>query len=107
LPRPKKYDGMNNLKITIIKGTPKEFKSFGHWTCITFEELREWIRRGVFLEHLFLYQEARLLTYRIEFIVRPFLTSILVLLLSPRLHYFEDEQGNRQEITFYTLGRLF
>jgi glycosyltransferase involved in cell wall biosynthesis len=97
---------MNNLKIAILKGTTKEFGISTHWTCITFEELREWIRRGFFFKHLFRYQEARLLTYRIEFIVRPFLTSILLLLLSPRLCYFEDEQGNRNGITFYALSRL-
>lgn len=97
---------MNDLKITILKGTAKEFETSANWTCITFEELRDWVRRGIFLKHLFHYQEARLLTCRIEFIVKPFLTSILLLLLSPRLCYFEDEQGNRQKITFYALGKL-
>jgi hypothetical protein len=106
LSRRKKCNGMNDLKITILKGTGKEFKYPANWICITFEELRDWIRRGIFLKHLFHYQEAGLLTYRIEFIVKPFLTSILLLLLSPRLCYFEDEQGNQQEITFYALGKL-
>jgi glycosyltransferase involved in cell wall biosynthesis len=97
---------MNDLKITILKGITKKRETSFNWTCITFEELRECIRRGVFFKHLFRYQEARLLTYRIEFIVRPFLTSILLLLLSPRLCYFEDEQGNRNGINYYALSRL-
>jgi glycosyltransferase involved in cell wall biosynthesis len=98
---------MNNLKIAILKGTGKEFKPSADWTCITFEELRDWIRRGVFFRHLFRYQEARFLTYRIDLIVKPFLTAILLLLMSPRLRYFEDEQGNRQEITFAMLNKLW
>jgi glycosyltransferase involved in cell wall biosynthesis len=97
---------MRDLKITILKGTPREFGTSANWTCITFEELRDWIRRGIFFKHLFRYQEAKLLTCRIEFIVNPFLISILLFLLSPGLCYFEDEQGNQQEITFYALGKL-
>jgi glycosyltransferase involved in cell wall biosynthesis len=97
---------MNDLKITILKGTTKESEPSVNWICITLEELRDWLKRGIFLKHLFHYQEARLLTYRIDFIVKPFLMSILLLLLSPRLCYFEDEQGNRQKITFYALGKL-
>jgi glycosyltransferase involved in cell wall biosynthesis len=98
---------MNDLKIAILKGTTKEFEPSANWICITLEELRDWIRRGIFLKHLFHYQEARLLTCRIEFIVKPFLMAILLLLLSPKLCYFEDEQGNRQRITFYALSKLF
>jgi glycosyltransferase involved in cell wall biosynthesis len=97
---------MSDLKITILKGTLRESEASPGWICITLEELRDWIRRGIFLKHLFHYQEARLLTCRIEFIVKPFLMAILLLLLSPTLCYFEDEQGNRQKITFYALGIL-
>ena len=97
---------MNNLKITILKGTTKEVEPSANWICITLEELRDWIRRGILFKHLFHYQEARLLTCRIEFIVKPFLMAILLLLLSPTMCYFEDEQGNRQKISCYALGKL-
>ncbi len=96
---------MKDLKITILKGTAKKLGSSPNQTYITFEELRDWIRRGVFFKHLFRYQEARLLTCRIEFVVNPFLTSILLLLLSPRLCYFMDGQGNQHKVTFCTLGK--
>ncbi len=97
---------MSDLKITILKGIAKEFGISANTIYISFEELIDWIKRGIFFKHLFRYQEAKFLTYRKEFIVKPFLTSILLLLLSPRLCYLEDEQGNRQKITFYALGKL-
>ncbi len=100
------YDLMKNSKIVILKGRPKQSKSTFHLKYIAFEELQKWIRRGVFFKHLLRYQEARFLTYRIDFIVYPFLTAILLLLLSPKLCYFEDERGNQQKITFYSLSRL-
>jgi glycosyltransferase involved in cell wall biosynthesis len=98
---------MSDLKITVLKGTHKEFKPSLDSTCITFEELIEWIRRGVLLKRLLRYQEAQLLTYRIEFIPKPFLTASLIRLLGRRACYFKDVEGFQQTITVPLLMKLF
>jgi len=90
---------MNISKIVILKSTTKPPKLHPNYAVITFEELKEWIRRGSFLREIFRYQEAQLLTYRIEFIAKPLLTAILLRLLSRGACYFEDEGGRQQEIT--------
>ena len=97
---------MGISKITIIKNVIKKPCLSPHSKVVTFEELINCVTQGTIIKYIFQYQEAQLLTYRKEFIVKPFLTSILLLLLSPRLCYFEDEQGDRKEITYHTLSRL-
>ncbi len=74
---------------------------------ITFTELREWMRRGNFLKHLFRYREAQFLTHNIEFAPKPFLIAVILLLFSPRKCYFKDKQGRCRAVTFHFLATLF
>jgi glycosyltransferase involved in cell wall biosynthesis len=98
---------MNDLKITIVSVTHKEFKASAQSTCITFEELRGWIRRGVFFKHLFRYEEAGLLTERMEVIPKPFFVALLLLSMSPKAAYFKNGQGRHEIITIRVLEKLF
>ncbi len=74
---------------------------------ITIKQLREWVLRGIIFKHLFRYQEARLLSYHIAVIPKPFLIATLLRLLSRKKCYFEDHQGYRQEVSIRLLVRLF
>jgi len=98
---------MSHLKITILKGTHKELNPSGHSTFITFEELRGWIKRGIILKHLLRYQEACLLANRIDFIPKPFLTTLLIRLLGRTACYLKDMEGLQQTITIPLLMKLF
>ncbi|MBF7081429.1 glycosyltransferase [Desulfallas sp. Bu1-1] len=98
---------MSVLRIIILKNALQKPKPSSHCTVITFEEIKNWIARGVFLRHLFCYQEVKLLTYRLEVLSKPFITAILIRLLSRRVCCFEDEQGRYQSITIPFLVKLF
>ena len=73
---------------------------------IPFDQLREWIKRGIFLKHIFRYQEARVHTHRLELIPKPLLTALIVRLLGRQACYFEDELGQREMITSHLLRDL-
>ena len=73
---------------------------------IDFEELKQWVVNRQYLKHLFLYDEAKLLTCRLEFISKPFLTAILIVLLSKKNCYFEDEEGLQKKITLEELIKI-
>ncbi len=74
---------------------------------ITFTELREWMRRGNLLKHCFRYREAQFLTHNIEFVPKPFLIAVILLLFSPRRCYLKDKQGRCWVVTFHLLATLF
>jgi len=97
-------DGVS--KIEIIKNTVKYSNIFPDSEVVTFEELKNWVKEGTIIKHIFKYQEAKLLVYRTEFIPKPFLTAILVRLLSRKACYFEDERGFQQRITTWYLMKL-
>ena len=97
---------MTASKILILKGTVHKPILTENTTVITFEELKEWIREGNFFKHIFSYQTVSLLTSNIEFISKPFLTTILILSLSRGLCQIEDEQGYCQRITICKVVKL-
>jgi glycosyltransferase involved in cell wall biosynthesis len=105
---------MSHLKFTILQRTLHKPKPEAHATVITFEELKGWIIQDVvarrlfyyIAKHLFRYQETRLITYRVDVILMPFVTALLLRLLSRNICYFEDEQGHRQAITPGVLAKL-
>jgi glycosyltransferase involved in cell wall biosynthesis len=98
---------MSSLRITLFKNVFQKSGASTFSLTITFTELREWMRRGNFLKHLFRYREARFLTHNIEFAPKPFLIAVILLLFSPRRCYFEDKQGRCRAVTFHLLVTLF
>ena len=91
--------------ISMIPAIQKS-SSFAAEVSIPFDQLREWITRGIFLKHIFRYQEARVHAHRLEVIPKPLVTASIVRLLGRRICYFEDELGQRKMITGYLLRDL-
>ena len=98
---------MGISRITILKNGIQNPWSSNYSKAMTFKELRNCVMQGTIIKHIFKFQEAQLLTYRIEVIPRPFLTALLIRLLSRRACYFKDVKGFRQAITVPVLMKLF
>jgi glycosyltransferase involved in cell wall biosynthesis len=93
-------------RIEIIRNVVKYSHNAPDSEVVTFAELKNWVREGTILNRILKYQEAKLLTYRTEFIPKPFLAAILIRLLSRNGCYFEDERGFQQRITTRFLMKL-
>lgn len=98
---------MDNRKITILQDIAGKLGSTEQELFVTFNELRRWALSGNLLRHLFRYQEVRLITYRAAVIQRPFLTAIVLKLLSRGSCFIEGLNGDRQPVTFREIARLF
>jgi glycosyltransferase involved in cell wall biosynthesis len=94
-------------RMIILKDGTREFSSSNQSEVMTFEELRHCVLRGQIIKRVFKYQEAQLLTYRIELIPKPLLMAFLIRLLSRRACYFKDMGGCQQAITVQLLMNLF
>lgn len=93
-------------KIIIVNDAIQKPQVTTHCLVITFNEIKEWIKQGTIVKHLFRYQEALVLTPMFGVLSRPFLAALLIRLLSRGSCYFEDRQGQRQMITLSVLVRL-
>ncbi len=89
---------MSSPSIIIIKGTAPSVEASEPDRVISFEELKELFSAGKFWPHLFRYNSARLVTYRLELLPKPFLTALLLRLLSHGACHFEDRFGGRDNI---------
>lgn len=93
--------------ILVVKGAPKGPPLAGKTRVVSFEELKGWVWRGIFLHHLLRYQKGSLWTHRLRFLPMPFLSAVLLRLLCRGACALEDEQGLRQTVTFrYLANRL-
>jgi glycosyltransferase involved in cell wall biosynthesis len=97
---------MGISKITILNSGIKKPCSTSHSQVMTLEELRNCVIQGKIIKHLFRYQEAQLLTYRLEIIPKPFLMACLIRLLGRRRCCFRDVEGFQQAITVRLLVKL-
>jgi glycosyltransferase involved in cell wall biosynthesis len=98
------FDGFS--KIEIIKNAANYSNISPDSKVVTFEEFKNWVKGGTIVKHIFRYEEAKLSVYRTEFIPKPFLTAILIRLLSRKASYLEDESGFPQKITTLFLMKL-
>lgn len=97
---------LNETSIKIVKGAMKKPNSSDRVKIVSVDELRDWIKQGVLLKHLFRYDDARILTYRNEVLTKPLLTALILRLFSRKKCFFEDEQGSCREITLPVLVRI-
>lgn len=98
---------MKYSKIIVTKTWLKQAESSVDTHVITFEALKHWVLSVKILRRLFGYSQSRLLTYRIDVFGKPFLSALLIRLLSRGKSCIEDEQGKKIVITFwYLCGRL-
>jgi glycosyltransferase involved in cell wall biosynthesis len=83
----------------------------GHWqvdagdTTTTVDRLRTWMRQGSLPSHIFRYDEARLLTHRLESIGRPLKLGLMLRLLSRGACYVEDDTARRRPLSAALLAR--
>jgi glycosyltransferase involved in cell wall biosynthesis len=72
---------------------------------LAFQDLRRLLRQAPW-RWLFRLDQVRLLTYSLRHMSRPFLTALVLRLLSRGPCLLEDEAGRRQRVTPWTLGQL-
>ncbi len=94
------------MKISIVEETLKKPAPTAHSIAVDFGIIREWIKAGKILKHLFVYQEAEFLIYSIEKISRPFLSILLLRLLSRGRCVLRDQHGREEVVTCFLLFRL-
>jgi len=80
-------------KIIITKHSFAQVKDSLDFQLISFDELKEWVRRGVYFRKLLSYDTVVLQTYNFNVLGKPFLTAVLIRLLSSNSCRIEDEQG--------------
>ncbi|MCK5218922.1 glycosyltransferase [bacterium] len=98
---------MKYSKIIVTKTWLKQVEFSADILVITFEELKHWVLSGKIFWHLFGYSQSQILTYRVNVLGKPFLSALLIRLLSRGKSCMEDEQGKKIDITFgYLCGRL-
>ncbi len=74
-------------------------------TVATVDRLKDAVRTGSLARHLFRYDEARILTHRLETIGRPLKLAIFLRVLSRGPCYVEDESGRRRGLSSSLIGR--
>jgi glycosyltransferase involved in cell wall biosynthesis len=92
--------------LTILRETHRAFSPPPDTAVIPFPELRSRILSGKIVRDLFRYDEARVLTYRIGLMSKPFNTALLLRGLSRGACLFEDEEGTVRRIGPRALATL-
>ncbi len=98
---------MSNSKTIILIDAITKPEPSPHCTIITVNEAREWMKRGLFLRHLFRYQEAGLLIEKMEVIPKPFFVALVLLSMKRRTAYLKNGEGRHEIITTRLLAKLF
>ena len=72
---------------------------------VSFDEFREWVRRGRVLAHLGRHRDVRLLVQRLESAGRPLPLGVALRLMSRRGVWIEDTTGKRRVLTLGLMAR--
>jgi len=94
------------MKAKVVKNYSPIPKLEADEVLLTFED-KSWLKDFNFLGHLGRYEESRLLTDKAGFLGKPFLTYLLVKLLSPRQAFVEDKAKAAAPITWRTIFQMF
>lgn len=97
---------MKYSSITVLKGTTKKADTYKDSLVVTFEEIKEWIVKGIFIMHILRYREAKLVTYNLDFTSKPLLNAVLLRMMSRGSCYIEDEFGQRKGVTARLILRI-
>src|SRR2546422_891260 len=92
-------------RLTVLRHGSNRWEVSGDDTTTTVDRLKEWLRHGTWPRHLLRYQEARLVTHRLESIGRPLKLGLLLRVLSRGACYAEDERGHRRALSMALLAR--
>ena len=94
------------MKLLILFNTTQRPDVPIQTAVITLDELKRWVLSGAIVNHFFRYEEVHLLTYRIDFIPKPFFIALLLRLLSFGDCSVKDDQGQIRSITIRALVEL-
>ena len=98
--------GVTRSRITILRhGSGRWEQSTEGETVATVDRLRAAVGKGSLLRHLFRYDEARILTHRLETIGRPLKLAVFLRMLSRGGVAVEDEQGRRRPLSSRLISR--
>jgi glycosyltransferase involved in cell wall biosynthesis len=92
-------------RLTVLRHGSNQWQVAGDETTTTVDRLKDWLRRGTLPSHLFRYDEARLLTHRLESIGRPLKLGLMLRLLSRGACYVEDDTARRRPLSAGLLAR--
>jgi glycosyltransferase involved in cell wall biosynthesis len=96
---------MKRRSIIILKGVPSSLPDTDGGRVLQFEDFKASLRSGAILRDLLRYNDARLETYRVEVLTRPFITAALIRLLSRGGCRIEDVYGGEIRVTLGELAR--
>jgi glycosyltransferase involved in cell wall biosynthesis len=92
-------------RLTVLRHGSDHWEVSGRETTATVDRLKDWLRRGTLPSHVFRYDEARLLTHRLESIGRPLKLGLMLRLLSRGACYVEDDTARRIPLSAGLLAR--
>lgn len=91
------------MHLNVIKGSVQQVQYDAH--TIRFEDLKAWVKRGVFFRRLGRYRTTTLWVYSLDTLARPFLLAILLRWLTHGTVIFQDDLGRQQRIGWrYLVG---
>lgn len=92
-------------RLTVLRHGSDQWQVAGDETTTTVDRLKGWLREGSLPSHVFRYDEARLLTHRLESIGRPLKLGLMLRLLSRGVCYLEDDTARRRPLSAALLAR--
>lgn len=92
-------------RMTVLRHGSGRWEAGPSDTVATVDRLRAAARDGSLLLHLFRYDEARILTHRLETIGRPLKLALFLRVLSRGPCFVEDEGGRRRALSYSLIAR--
>ena len=96
---------MPPTRLTVLRHGSGRWEIGQHESIATVDRLRASARGGELLRHLFRYDEARILTHRLETIGRPLKLALFLRVLSRGRCFVEDEGGRRRALSSSLIAR--
>ncbi len=73
---------------------------------ISFEDLKQWYTDGSILRHFFRYRQAQLVTYRLDFMLKPFLSAGMIRFLTRGQCIIKDDTQRDIDVSLYRLTAM-
>lgn len=94
-----------SVRVTVLRHGAGRWEVDSSETVATVDMLKAQLRSGALLRHVFRYEQARILTHRLETIGRPLKLALFLRALSRGGCYIEDEGGRRRSLSMPLIAR--
>src|SRR5574341_617102 len=94
----------SKIKIVIYRNTNRPDAADS--LIISFEELKQWFIDGGIIRHFFRYRQAQLVTYRLEFMLKPFLSACIIRFLTWGRCIIKDDTQRYIDVSLYRLTTM-